>query len=568
MGSTVMMYVLPMMLGQTYDLGKDRPGVQIFPTNVNETATVIEQYFTDTQYRLVEDMFQVKDFLDVSGKLSLKIKSGLIDVSGEGSYAKKISSSDNTVQILIKVHFETVTYSIPSHVKPLDDWPQFNQDFLGTHYMRSYTMGGDLVASIAIKAENKFDMERIKGALNAGITTKGGAFEASIAAKLEKLRNDTQDSSSMEINYWATVPIEGVTYTAQGLLDLVREFPKHVKKINNGLGNPLRMELFPIKSLQPDYKEYLENGAIGEQLEEMDYQLDDILATRKAIAIFVSGLPPEVPREVKQKIEEFTGKMNNLYGIYLKSISELDTSVGASTQPITDAINAYKDGGFSMPQKYLRQFKQLKQEIYRLAPELKPRIGGAHYHHWGRSECEGPEAETALSGVMTSSQTTQNGGSNNFLCAPFNPETPDPIKYLPGFDPEDEDQKYENLLVSPLKYMGAIQQFSSMDFKHIACSVCRLPHRTATLTIPGDTECPKKWTKEYEGLLMSPGMDEAKGEYVCVDKNMQEATGNITFGTTEGAHVFKIQEVSIQCGGLPCGPYANDKAIPCVVCTF
>ncbi|GBM18509.1 hypothetical protein AVEN_156843-1, partial [Araneus ventricosus] len=39
MGSTVMMYVLPMMLGQTYDLGKDRPGLQIYPINVNETAT-------------------------------------------------------------------------------------------------------------------------------------------------------------------------------------------------------------------------------------------------------------------------------------------------------------------------------------------------------------------------------------------------------------------------------------------------------------------------------------------------------------------------------------------------
>ncbi|XP_055924612.1 uncharacterized protein LOC129956705 [Argiope bruennichi] len=568
MGSTVMMYVLPMMLGQTYNLGKDKPGLQIFPTNVNESATVIEQYFTDTQYRLVDDISQVKDFLDVSGKLSLKIKSGLVDVNGEGSYAKKISSYDNTLQILIKVHFETVTLTIPSHIKPLDDWPQFNEEFLGTHYVRSITMGGDLIASIDVKAQNKFDMERIKGALNAGITTKGGAFEGSIQAKLEKLRNETQDSSSLEINYCATVPLEGVSYTTQGLLDLVREFPNHVRKINNGLGNPLRMELFPLKSLQSDYKEYLENGAIGEQLEEMDYQLDDILATRKAISIFVSGFPPDVPRQVKQKIEDFTDKMDNLYGIYLKSITELDTSVGASTQPITDAINAYKDGGYSMPQKYLRKFKQMKQEIYREAPELKPRIGGAQYHHWGRSKCEGPDAETAFSGVITSSQTIQNGGSDNLLCAPFNPEIPDPSNYLPGFDPEDEEQYYENLLVSPLKYMGAIERFSSMDFKHIACSVCRSPHRTATLIKPGDTKCPKKWTKEYEGLLMAPGIDDAKGEYVCVDKNMQEAVGNITFGTTKGTDVFKIQEVKIECGGLPCGPYADDKAVPCVVCTI
>ncbi|GFX68813.1 hypothetical protein TNCV_3865121 [Trichonephila clavipes] len=34
----MMMYVLPMLLGQTYDLGKHRPGLQIFPANVSDSA--------------------------------------------------------------------------------------------------------------------------------------------------------------------------------------------------------------------------------------------------------------------------------------------------------------------------------------------------------------------------------------------------------------------------------------------------------------------------------------------------------------------------------------------------
>ncbi|GFU03138.1 uncharacterized protein TNCV_2720531 [Trichonephila clavipes] len=185
-------------------------------------------------------------------------------------------------------------------------------------------------------------------------------------------------------------------------------------------------------------------------LEDMDYQLDDCLATRKAIGIWLAGLPPVIPAEIQNKIDAFTNKMNNLLGIFLKSIDELDTSVNASTKPITDALDAYKGSEGSMPEKYLRQFQRLQLEIYEEVPDLRPRIGGAHYNHWGRSKCEGPEAATVLSGVMSASQLGQNGGSNEFVCAPFNPENPDPSKYFSSYDPEDEDQLFDNLLVSPI----------------------------------------------------------------------------------------------------------------------
>ncbi|GFT95197.1 MACPF domain-containing protein [Nephila pilipes] len=564
----MMMYVLPMLLGQTYDLGKNRPGVQIFPANVSASATVLEQYFTDSQYRLVESNSQVKEFLDVSGALSLKIKSGMIDVSGEGSYTKDISSYDNSLQILIKVHFETITRTIPFNVKPLGDWTQYNPQFLGTHYMRSLTMGGDLIAAVIVKANNKFDMERIKGALSASVNTSGGTFEGEIKAKLEKLRQEAQDSASMEIRYWATVPLEGVSYTTDGLLQLIKDFPVHVKRVNNGLGNPLRMELLPLKLLQPDFAEYMENRAIGGMLEDMDYHLDDILATRKALGIWMAGLPPIIPAGIQKMMETFSNKMNNLLGVFLKSIDQLDTSANASMKPITEALDAYKGEEGSMPQKYMRQFLLLRQEIYREAPELKPRIGGAEYNYWGRSECEGAGTKTVMSGVMSSSQSGQNGGSSELICAPTNPENPDPLQYFPSYDPKDEDQLFENLLISPIIYNGELEKYKPMTFKQVACARCRSSHRTTLITKPGDSACPKNWTKEYNGLMMAPGRNDPKGDCVCMDLHMQPPSGNITFGTKDASHVFKIQEISIQCGSIPCGPYKSDQPIPCVVCSI
>ena len=60
---------------------------------------------------MVENAQEMKDFLDVSGKLSLKIKSGIVDVSGEGRYLKDSSFKSNGLEILIKLHFETVSAS-------------------------------------------------------------------------------------------------------------------------------------------------------------------------------------------------------------------------------------------------------------------------------------------------------------------------------------------------------------------------------------------------------------------------------------------------------------------------
>ncbi|GFY76635.1 stonustoxin subunit alpha, partial [Trichonephila inaurata madagascariensis] len=184
--------------------------------------------------------------------------------------------------------------------------------------------------------------------------------------KLDLLRQNAQDSSSMEINYYASVPIEGVSYDIDGLLKLVEEFPNHVKKVNKGMGNPLRMELYPLSSLDAEWSAYLENRALGDELDDLETQFDDLREARRQIGIFSMALPPIAPEGVYEKIQKFTDKLNNIFGVYMKTISELDTTKGASTQPILDAFKAYEDGEYIMPQKFIRKFQLLQKEIVRI----------------------------------------------------------------------------------------------------------------------------------------------------------------------------------------------------------
>ncbi|GIX82123.1 hypothetical protein CEXT_628921 [Caerostris extrusa] len=562
MGTAVMMYVLPMMLGQTYDLGKEKPGLQIYPKSVEQDAVTVQHYYTDSQYRMVENSAEIKDFLSISGKLSLKIKAGMVDVSGEGSYLKDSSSKTNGMEILVKV-----TKTIPTSLKPNADWALINENFLGTHYCRSIIYGGDLVASIRISATNTYDLMKIKAAVNGGINVGGGSFKGNIEGKLEMLKENAQDASSMEIKYYASVPLNGVSYDVDGLMKLIEEFPDHVRKVNNGTGNPLRMELYPVSSLKEGWPAYLENRAIGDELDDLEAQFDDLRETRRLLGVWSAALPPVAPSGVDEKIKTFTDKVNNIFGIYLKTIADLDVTKGASSQPIKDAFEAYEYGEYIMPKKYVRKLTELENEIYAEHPELAPRIGGAQYIRWGQSTCSTPETEATVVGVSSTSEIVQDGGSSQFLCSSLDPTVVEPKDYFNNY-PGDDDPDY-HLLVSPLRYVGELQRYKSMYMKQIACARCRAAIRTTVLMKVADKVCPSdKWTKEYEGYLMAPGQKSNKGEYICMDKDMTEPQGEVKFGNSDTNHLPEIQEVSIECGSLPCTPYVKDRPIPCVVCTI
>ncbi|KAG8173450.1 hypothetical protein JTE90_018650 [Oedothorax gibbosus] len=83
------------------------------------------------------------------------------------------------------------------------------------------------------------------------------------------------------------------------------------------------------------------------------------------------------------------------------------------------------------------------------------------------------------------------------------------------------------------------------------------------------TKCPSpEWTLEYSGVLMAPGMTSAIGLFVCVDSAMAPPDQEVKFGSHDNEDLPDIQEVTAQCGALPCPPYRVGEPMPCVVCTI
>ncbi|KAL3832678.1 hypothetical protein ACJMK2_024300 [Sinanodonta woodiana] len=178
---------------------------------------------------------------------------------------------------------------------------------------------------------------------------------------------------------------------------------------------------------------------------------------------------------------------------------------------------------------------------------------GSTYVRWGRTTCSGNDTEMVYKGYAGGSDHADTGGSADFLCLP---EDPTWGKNVLGSAPSGFIYGAEYELVD------GSNPFSVSREDDVPCCVCK-PPRTASLMIPGRTNCYLGWTMEYTGYLMS-GYHGHSGatNYVCVDANA-EATirGNINYN----GHLMYI--VTAKCGSLPCPPYVEGKIVACVVCS-
>lgn len=98
-----------MTLGTTFDYSTSKIGmIKIFGDDLNSHITTVKHSLTTSNFKMVKTSEDVRDVLDISGKLSLQIMSGAVDIKGEGKYLKETSASTSFVEVLAKVTFQTV----------------------------------------------------------------------------------------------------------------------------------------------------------------------------------------------------------------------------------------------------------------------------------------------------------------------------------------------------------------------------------------------------------------------------------------------------------------------------
>ena len=94
-------------IGRTYDSENNRAGIDIFPEIKTKTERADQFSF---QYKSIESQKDVRDLLNISGAISLKIKANYVKVEGAGKYINNSNKDNGVTEILAVVKCTTVRY--------------------------------------------------------------------------------------------------------------------------------------------------------------------------------------------------------------------------------------------------------------------------------------------------------------------------------------------------------------------------------------------------------------------------------------------------------------------------
>ena len=178
--------------------------------------------------------------------------------------------------------------------------------------------------------------------------------------------------------------------------------------------------------------------------------------------------------------------------------------------------------------------------------DIEERNGGTVYVRWGHSQCP-YTAELVYSGRAGGSDR-RDGGASNPQCLPLDPN------FLTSFSGRYRGYMY-----------GAEYKTHISSYRHdydVLCAVCYVTQRSTMYMVPAKYTCPRGWTREYYGYLMSQRSTHSSSQFTCVDRAFKAVTGS---SANRNGLLFYFVEG--RCGSLPCPPYDNSRELSCSVCT-
>lgn len=177
----------------------------------------------------------------------------------------------------------------------------------------------------------------------------------------------------------------------------------------------------------------------------------------------------------------------------------------------------------------------------------------AKFTNWGRNDC--PSTSTLVyQGYVGGAHYSHSGSGANTLCL-----TNSPVWAV------FNDADHNGALVYAAEFETSGYGLASLVGLHNydpVCAVCEVDGANETMMIPGTTNCPSGWTKQYGGYLMANHYTQRKSEYVCVNASP------MTTGTNSDCNGTLWYPTETEMGALVQGsPYFQDREMTCVVCT-
>ncbi len=184
----------------------------------------------------------------------------------------------------------------------------------------------------------------------------------------------------------------------------------------------------------------------------------------------------------------------------------------------------------------------------------------AIFTYWGKNTCPGTST-LVYAGYVAGAHFSHSGSGYNTVCL-----TNAPSWTSATYSDADNNgalfygAEYEtgSFGVSTYNTPTAYQNYDAV------CAVCAVDGASVALMIPGTTVCPANWVQQYWGYVMADNYSgQYKSEFVCV------VNTPTLYGTNANSDGTLWYPTETEMGVLVAATsgYAQDKEVPCTVCT-
>ncbi|CAF3814079.1 unnamed protein product [Rotaria sordida] len=286
-------------IGSLYDIRSDRfEGRNLFnqelpPSYISTADCAYTTYIVDEN----ESQKDTFNKLNIDASMKVSLMAGLLNVEGSAKYLNQTKTDSRTVRVTHILHMKTKKQHL--HISMTDLCNYFSSDALdnpnATHCVIGITWGANVAATFEENFATSQAAQEIQGNLSAYL--KKPTMDISGDAELNYDDKTNSKFRSLNISFSGDIKIKDVPHTIEDVFNIFRTVPSEVEKLNDGKGQQLEFELYPLKRMAEIFKYKLSIERIIKDVSmHILYRLEDvfeqIIKGKRMINDFLDNVKP------------------------------------------------------------------------------------------------------------------------------------------------------------------------------------------------------------------------------------------------------------------------------------
>ncbi|CAF1235595.1 unnamed protein product [Adineta ricciae] len=310
------------ILGSLYDIRCDRfEGGNLFNRKLPSDMIIISDC-AKSDYVIDENRSQKETFdkLNIEASLKLSLMAGLIKVDGSAKYLNQTTSDNRTVRVTFMFNVQTKQESLQISMAGLSDYFSSNafENENATHCVIGITWGGRVAATFEEILSNSDEAKDLQGRL--AVVLEKMSVEVTGDASLTCNHKENSKLNSLKISFSGDVLIENIPRTIEEVFCTFKQVPSLLTKLNDGKGQQLSYELYPLKRLAEIFKldlriQRIINEVTNNTLIRIENIFEQIIKGKRIMNDYLAKIQPWRNWLPSKWIETISAHRTKLYGV-------------------------------------------------------------------------------------------------------------------------------------------------------------------------------------------------------------------------------------------------------------